>query len=717
VTIYQRIVSKLVFITLTLRTHTTHLTGTHKHGAQARHKKTVRKEVAVTQKNPRRFPRTGHTALGNDIIGSRTYDRALLQAAHEGDPNAFGYLYDLWFDTLHDLAHQIVDDTQLAAEVVGEVFYTTWHRLDQILSTPTEWPGPHLYDETRALSIQSVVRPLPGTSYQEIAHAASRISDITDPTAMETDQLAAHFVATAARSLGNFNASLLNLHLRHELTPHDLGAMPHIALPPKQVERHLSGLLQRFSEAMRAQLLWAGDGPANQQLRQALTQAGTDAFDAHAFHLIRNYIRSSAEGQRLQAPRLAPHVLYASIPIPAVSSALKQTIGTSLLQQGVPLQGSIYELSPARTEQPHPTLIPPPFPVPPVPARSPRSGNLLRPPRSGNLLRPNFLLHHKHCTFAGIRGEYRCTILRAKRTPCFCSPWLSRPSPHHIPPLRHTQHPVIPPHGDFSLFTSTSSRTIHTTTNPCSSSAGQHCGRFLEHHLSPQRRPQPRPQRRPQPRPQRRPQDRPQRRFLFTVAKNRVPLPLSRTTYNATRPARTRSIGTRSRRPLCFLEFRSFRSCPLPTSGLAFPRQTCKHRLTFATRSRHRKHSSRLADFFRGLCADHLSSFFLSPASAHHLPRPLAQSCARRPIVRLLTRHYRKQRLCSAVSPSKQGKRENSNGLLSSRFFRRRLSCARRRATQDPRRKQCRGKHGGDPQKPDRPTNSRKIRRRPLLDP
>ncbi len=325
----------------------------------------------MTQKNPRRFPRTGHTALGNDIIGSRTYDRALLQAAHEGDPNAFGYLYDLWFDTLHDLAHQIVDDTQLAAEVVGEVFYTTWHRLDQILSTPTEWPGPHLYDETRALSIQSVVRPLPGTSYQEIAHAASRISDITDPTAMETDQLAAHFVATAARSLGNFNASLLNLHLRHELTPHDLGAMPHIALPPKQVERHLSGLLQRFSEAMRAQLLWAGDGPANQQLRQALTQAGTDAFDAHAFHLIRNHIRSSAEGQRLQAPRLAPHVLYASIPIPAVSSALKQTIGTSLLQQGVPLQGSIYELSPARTEQPHPTLIPPPFPVPPVPATFP----------------------------------------------------------------------------------------------------------------------------------------------------------------------------------------------------------------------------------------------------------------------------------------------------------------------------------------------------------
>ena len=49
-----------------------------------------------------------------------TPEGSLVEAARAGDSQAFGKLFDTWFDKVHDLSRRIVRDPGTAGEVAQE---------------------------------------------------------------------------------------------------------------------------------------------------------------------------------------------------------------------------------------------------------------------------------------------------------------------------------------------------------------------------------------------------------------------------------------------------------------------------------------------------------------------------------------------------------------------------------------------------------------------
>ena len=54
------------------------------------------------------------------------------RARRGDDPDAFGRLYDRWFDRVHDLAFRIVHDDAAAADVAQDAFVSAWRNIDKL---------------------------------------------------------------------------------------------------------------------------------------------------------------------------------------------------------------------------------------------------------------------------------------------------------------------------------------------------------------------------------------------------------------------------------------------------------------------------------------------------------------------------------------------------------------------------------------------------------
>lgn len=61
---------------------------------------------------------------------------ALVDRAKDGDRAAFAELYDVYVDQIYGFVRRRVDSTELAEDLVGDVFLRAWRRLDTF-----EWQG------------------------------------------------------------------------------------------------------------------------------------------------------------------------------------------------------------------------------------------------------------------------------------------------------------------------------------------------------------------------------------------------------------------------------------------------------------------------------------------------------------------------------------------------------------------------------------------------
>ena len=61
-----------------------------------------------------------------------TEEGTLVEAARRGDHDAFGELFDAWYDRVHDLVRRILHDPGLAGEVAQDSFLKAWTKLDTL---------------------------------------------------------------------------------------------------------------------------------------------------------------------------------------------------------------------------------------------------------------------------------------------------------------------------------------------------------------------------------------------------------------------------------------------------------------------------------------------------------------------------------------------------------------------------------------------------------
>lgn len=271
----------------------------------------------------------------------RAEDERLVLALRAGDPDAFGRLYDRWFDRVHDLARRVTRDDGLAADVAQDAFLAAWQRLDG-LDDPAAFGGWLLrIARNRALD---VVRSAGHRRTEAVADvtderaAVDRVRCEGDPARLVEDREVQALVWGAAEALGERDLTALDLHLRHGLEPAEIGDV--LGINRNAANQLVHRMRGRLSTAVSCRVLWQGGRPRCERLRRELAAEGVTAFDARTVRVTDRHATACDACTRRRELRLDPTRLFAALPIPVVALGVKQQAAAALAGAGVPMGGS-----------------------------------------------------------------------------------------------------------------------------------------------------------------------------------------------------------------------------------------------------------------------------------------------------------------------------------------------------------------------------------------
>jgi len=285
-------------------------------------------------------------------------DAELVVRARGDDPEAFGQLYARWFERVNDLAFRITRDASVAPEVAQDVFVSAWQGLGG-LDQPESFGGWLLRItrntalNRRRKELRSSPRDTEGMAVIEAtrapdvgAPAGFRVEDRTvaagDPARAAADAEIAALVWESAEALGERDAEVLDLTLRHGLTPAEVGDV--IGINRNAANQTVHRVRARLKNAVQARVLWRGGEPVCGDLADALEAEGVRGFGPDAVRVATAHAETCAQCGRRRALKLEPSALFAATPFVALP-LLKTEIAHALAAQGVPM-GEIPDVSP-----------------------------------------------------------------------------------------------------------------------------------------------------------------------------------------------------------------------------------------------------------------------------------------------------------------------------------------------------------------------------------
>lgn len=264
-------------------------------------------------------------------------DAALVLAARDGDGAAFGQLFERWSDRCFDVARRIVHDDGRAAEVTQDVFLVAWQQLGS-LRDPAAFGGWVL----RASRNKALNRLEKEGRSTVVAGDAPLLLDRTDGSTAAVDAEAAmtadelqDLVAAASAVLGERDASVLDLHLRHGFGAPEIAA--ELDVTTNNAHQLLFRMKKNLAAGVRAWVLVKGGRPSCEPLRVALTAAGIERFGKDAAKVIGRHVDDCDACTRRQAAVLDPASLFAAAPLLVMAPAVRGAVADGLRSQGVPV--------------------------------------------------------------------------------------------------------------------------------------------------------------------------------------------------------------------------------------------------------------------------------------------------------------------------------------------------------------------------------------------
>lgn len=272
-------------------------------------------------------------------MGSTADDADLVLAVHGGDQAAFGELFARWSDRCYDVARRIVHDDGIAAEVAQDVFLVAWQQLGS-LRDPAAFGGWVLRSaRNRALNrlekerrSVSVADDAPTLSLVAAADAPDRDVEAA-MTALDHQEL----VAAATVVLGEREASVLDLHLRHGLSAAELAE--ELGVTANNAHQLIFRTKKKLAAGIRAWVLVRGGRPSCAALAVALDDAGAQEFGRTAVGVIGDHVPGCEECTARQAAVLDPAALFAAAPVVAMAPGVRATVLEGLRAAGVPVGG------------------------------------------------------------------------------------------------------------------------------------------------------------------------------------------------------------------------------------------------------------------------------------------------------------------------------------------------------------------------------------------
>jgi RNA polymerase sigma factor (sigma-70 family) len=265
-------------------------------------------------------------------------DVDLVLAARDGDAEAFGVLFDRWFDRVHDVAYRIVRDREVSAEVAQDVFLVAWTHLNRI-EQPASFGGWLLRTaRNRALNrLERERRTVAVSDEENVMHSQRDEPELDPGEAMHRNEQV-DLVWAAASALGERDASVLDLHLRHGLGAAELAEA--LGVTANNAHQLLFRLRKRLAVAVRGWVLWRNGRPACAELAAVLQAAGITAFGPAAVTRIERHSDACTACLSRREQRLAPEAMFAAVPILAVAPMVRAQAASALEAAGVPMQGS-----------------------------------------------------------------------------------------------------------------------------------------------------------------------------------------------------------------------------------------------------------------------------------------------------------------------------------------------------------------------------------------
>lgn len=284
-------------------------------------------------------------------VAQRQRDAAAVRRALDGDQQAFGRLYDEWFDRVFHLVRRIVRDQDMAMDVSQDAFLAAWRNLAN-LDDPASFGG-WLLRIARNKALNAVARARPETTVDDdgLARlerdgparpapgaAMTPVGAAADPAQAAVDGDLAALVQETVGALAARDAEVLDLQLRYHLSPAEIGEV--IGVNRNAANQLCHRVRGRFASAFGLRQLWTGRRPSCPVLASELETAGVDGFGPDALAIAGRHIDRCPDCAERRDTNLRPLALFAALPLVPVMEALRADAAAALHAAGVPMQGS-----------------------------------------------------------------------------------------------------------------------------------------------------------------------------------------------------------------------------------------------------------------------------------------------------------------------------------------------------------------------------------------
>jgi RNA polymerase sigma factor (sigma-70 family) len=274
-------------------------------------------------------------------------DDQLAARSSQGDREAFAVLYQRRFQGVYDFAARILQDSDIAADVVQTTFIKTWEQLNQgkIPRSIKAW----IYTLARNAAIDELRRRKRVVAYTEgeageiqlQTYAKIDPDKLPDPQAILEDKELSDLVWRAAAALRPEEYALLDLSLRQGLTADELSES--LGLRKGTLYTRLSRLKDSLEESVIAELLMRRGRRDCPELDKLISEAQSAKLDRDIFTTIKRHRLDCPRCQESSRRYIAPAEIFAGLAFvpaaPAISKSIwagiSAEIGKGLFRWGV----------------------------------------------------------------------------------------------------------------------------------------------------------------------------------------------------------------------------------------------------------------------------------------------------------------------------------------------------------------------------------------------
>ena len=234
-------------------------------------------------------------------------DAELATRARDGDADAFGLLYERYAQSIHDMVYSLVRNRSVADDLTQTAFLRSFENVGHLRDP--EMVQSWLYTIAHNAARRHIAR---GTQVESLDEMVDLEAPHVSPeeSAVSKDMIA--LVWTAARSLDPRQFMVLDLSIRHHLTPTEIGTVLGTS------QRHASVLLHRAHEALGIAVRTLVIARARQvcpRLRELVPRGERGPLTPEQRRSVEHHMRTCTECADLATRMTAPAELLAGVPL------------------------------------------------------------------------------------------------------------------------------------------------------------------------------------------------------------------------------------------------------------------------------------------------------------------------------------------------------------------------------------------------------------------